>query len=102
MWRLFTLVGLLNRKDGEGRGVKLGDGRKVTMHKTPECAKRNQLRTETSRLLAEWLASKDEVRLISKKDPLYTARIEEMNAAGDNYKAAESKLSQQTLTHGCW
>ena len=83
-------------------GVKLGDGRKVAMNKAPECAERSQLHTETSRLLAEWLACQDEVKLTAKKDPLYAARVEAMNVARDNYKAAESKLSQHTLSHGCW
>lgn len=82
--------------------MKLGDGRKATMHKTPESAERNQLHTETSRLLAQWLACQDEVKLTSKKDPLYATKIEEMNVMRDKYRAAESKLSQHTSSHGCW
>ncbi len=82
--------------------MKLGDGRKVTMHTTPECEERSRLHSETSKLLAEWLVCKDEVKLTPRNDPHYAARVEEMKAARTKFKAAEHRLSQHTLSHGCW
>ncbi len=82
--------------------MKLSDGRKVKMHTTPDCEERSRLHTETSRLLAEWLDCKDEVRLTRKNDPLYHVKVQEMKAARGKYKAAVTHLSQHTMTHRCW
>lgn len=81
--------------------MKLSDGRKVAMHKVPECEPRSRLHSETSKLLADWLLCKDEVKLIRKNDPQYAARVEEMKSARTKFKAAANKFPQHTLSHGC-
>ncbi len=81
--------------------MKLGDGRKVAMHKTPACAERTRLHTEASELLAEWLAHRDEVKMTSRNDPSYARKVKEMKDAHDKYRAADSQRSQHTLSHGC-
>jgi hypothetical protein len=82
--------------------MKLGDGRKVTMHKTPACAERSRFQTETSRLLAEWLRSMDEVKMTRKSDPSYARKVEEMKDAKAKFKAADSHLQQHLIAHRCW
>jgi hypothetical protein len=82
--------------------MKLSDGRKVTMHKTPACAERTRLDTEASELMAEWLACRDEVRITPKNDPFYARKVKEMKDAHDKYSAANSRRSQHVHTHGCW
>lgn len=81
--------------------MKLGDGRKVTMQVAPECGERERLATEASLLLAEWLRSKDDVRMASNRDLSYEKRMEECKLAKRKLDAANSKYSQHVRTHGC-
>jgi len=83
--------------------MKLGDGRKVKMHETPECDERGRLSSECSRLLGEWLSCKDEVGLTKKNDPSYARKVEEMKEAHRKLKAVSAKLTQHAIDeHGCW
>jgi hypothetical protein len=81
--------------------MKLGDGRKVTMQVTPDCDERERLATEASLLLAEWLRSKDDVRVVSKRDLSYEKRREECKTAKRKLDAANSKYSEHVRAHGC-
>ena len=83
--------------------MKLGDGRKVKMHKSPPCEERDRLHTECSRLLGELLRCADEVKQTSRSDPKYALRVKEMKEAKRRLDAANAKLTQHTLKeHGCW
>jgi len=83
--------------------MKLGDGRKVRMHETPKCEERDRLSSECSRLLGEWLASKDDVKQTQKNDPTYARKVEQMKDAHRKLKTANAKLTQHKISeHGCW
>ena len=82
--------------------MKLGDGRKVAMHKTPECREHAELHTEYSSLLSDWLALNDEVKMTGTDDPLYAAKLKETRIAHGRLRAKEEALAQHTADHGCW
>lgn len=82
--------------------MKLGDGRKVTMHVTPECEERIRLHTDVSQLLAEWLERKDDVSLTPKNDPSYAVKVAHAKAAKGKLHDAERRLTAHALDHGCW
>ena len=82
--------------------MKLGGGRKVRMHETPHCEVRDKLSSECSRLLAEWLAYKDEVKQTNKNDLSYGLKAEQVNEANRRLRATTRKLNQHTRDHGCW
>ena len=82
--------------------MKLGDGRKVTMHTTPACAERSELHTRASELLSEWLASKDEATQMTRHDPANAAKLEEVRLKHKRLKAANAKVAVHTDSHGCW
>jgi hypothetical protein len=81
--------------------MKLGDGSKVTMHRTPECSERAELATEYSSLLADWLASKDAVTMTGKGDP-HAERVKEAKAARAKLKAQKARVNEQVASHECW
>jgi len=81
--------------------VKLGDGRKVTRQIAPDCDERARLATEASLLLAEWLRSKEDVRMASKRDLSYEKRMEKCKSAKRKLDAANSKYSRHVRAHGC-
>lgn len=81
--------------------MKLGDGRKVTMHVPPDCEERSRLAAEAWRLRAEWLESVDELKIASKRDSSYEKKVEENKSAKRNLDAAWSKYSQHVHEHGC-
>jgi len=88
--------------DGAG-GMKLGDGRKVKMHESPHCEGRDCLRSECTRLLGEWLAWRDEVKMTRKNDGSYAHKLEQMKEAHQKLKAAKARLNQHALMdHACW
>jgi hypothetical protein len=74
--------------------MKLGDGSKVTMHRTPECSERAELATEYSSLLADWLALKDAVTMTGKGDPHYAERVKEAKAARAKLKAQKARVNE--------
>jgi hypothetical protein len=82
--------------------MKLSDGRNVTMHESPLCEERDKLSSECSRLLAEWLAHKDQVKQTKKNDVSYGLKVEQMNEAHRRLNATTRKLNQHTRTHRCW
>ena len=83
--------------------MKLGDGRKVKMHESPQCEERDRLSYEASRLLGEWLACRDEVKMTKKGDPKYALKVKAMKEAHQQLKAANARLTQHALSdHGCW
>lgn len=81
--------------------MKLGDGRKVTIHRTPECSERAELATEYSSLLADWLALKDAVTMTGKVDPQYADKVNEVKAARAKLKAQEARVNEHVAAHGC-
>ena len=82
--------------------MKLGDRRKVAMHRTPKCGERSRLHVEMSTRLSEYLACMDDTKQTPKDDPLYPVRLRDMKVAKAKYKAAESHYSQHVAAHGCW
>jgi hypothetical protein len=82
--------------------MKLGDGSKVTMHNTPECLERAELRTEYSSRLSDWLALEDEVTMTGKGHPQYAQRVKEAKSARARLRAQEALLNEHTSSHGCW
>jgi hypothetical protein len=83
--------------------MKLGSGLKVKMHQTPRCKERDPLASECTRLLGEWLAWKDEVKITKKNDRAYARKVEQMKEAHRKLKAASKHLTQHALyDHGCW
>jgi hypothetical protein len=83
--------------------MKLGDGRKMKMHKSPPCDERDRLRTECPRLLGEWLRYVAEVKQTSRSDPKHALRVKEAKEAKRRLDAANAHLTQHTLKeHGCW
>lgn len=83
--------------------MKLGDGRKVKMHKSPPCEERDRLSTECSGLLGEWLRYVDDAKQTSRSDPQYALRAKETEEAKRRLDTANAKLSQHALKeHGCW
>ena len=82
--------------------MKLGDGRKVTMHLTPACDVRSQLDSEASMLMAEWVSAKDDVRMTPQNSPKYSQVVAEAKAIKRRFDAAENRRSQHIREHGCW
>jgi hypothetical protein len=82
--------------------MKLGDGSKVTMHKTPECSERAEMATEYSSLLADWLALKDAVTMTGNGDPQYAEKVKEANASRAKLEAQEARVNEHVRQHGCW
>jgi hypothetical protein len=82
--------------------MKLGDGSKVTKHRTPECSEHAEAATAYSSLLADWLVLKDAVTMTCKGDPLYAERVKEAKAARAKLKAQEVRVNQHVASHGCW
>ena len=82
--------------------MKLCDGRKVTMHKTPDCEERTRLHTALSQLSGELQAARDELKQTSKSDPSRERKVAEVKKARARYKAAESHYSVHVREHGCW
>jgi hypothetical protein len=81
--------------------MKLGDGRKVKIHESPECDERDGLSSECSQLLTEWLRWTDEVRQTEKNTSSYTRQVTQMKEAESKLNAANSKRSQHISEHGC-
>ena len=81
--------------------MKVSDRGKVAMRKTLVCEERARLDTEASGLFAEWLASRDKVKMIPKNDSSFARKVKEMKDAHDKFRAADSRRCQHTLTHGC-
>jgi hypothetical protein len=82
--------------------MKLSDGRKVTMHKTPLCEERSRLQTDVSRSLAEWLRASDDLKQISRGDPSRESKVAEVKRCKATLKATESHYSQHVREHSCW
>jgi hypothetical protein len=82
--------------------MKLGDGRKVTMHKTPACEERARLHTEASRLAAEWLTYLDDVKQTPKKDQSRQRKEMEAKDLKAKLTAARNRLSSHISEHECW
>jgi hypothetical protein len=83
--------------------MKLHDGRKVKMHKSPPYDERDRLSSECSHLLGEWLRAVDEAKQISRSDPRYARRVKEMKEAKQALDAASKRLNQHALKeHKCW
>jgi hypothetical protein len=82
--------------------MKLSDGRKVAMHKTPVCEERNRLHTELSQLLANWHAASDELKQTSRSDSSRESKVAEVKKSKAKLDAAESHYSIHVREHGCW
>ena len=82
--------------------MKLGDGRKVTMHKTPDCEERSKLHTELSQCLAEWLTASDDLKQTSKSDPCRQSKVADVKKCRAKLDAAQSHYSVHVREHGCW
>jgi hypothetical protein len=78
-------------------------GFQVRMHLKSPCDERDRLSSECSRLLAEWLAWKDEVSQTKKNDRAYGEKLELMKEVHRKLKAANEELTQHAIRdHGCW
>jgi hypothetical protein len=83
--------------------MKLSDGSKVKMHESPHCEERDRLSSEWSRLLAEWLAWRDEVKQTNKNDRSYRLKVAQMNEIKRSLRGARKKLTEHAIKdHGCW
>ena len=82
--------------------MKLSDGRKVKMHVTPDCEERGRLAAEASRLLAEWLEAKDQVKMAATRKGTRAKSVDESKSAKRKLNAANRKYSQHVTEHGCW
>ena len=82
--------------------MKLGDGRKVDMHAKPVCSERDQLASEVSQSLAEWLACNDDVDQASKQGRSLSSKLKNQKDAKGKLKAAEQELAHHTEKHRCW
>jgi hypothetical protein len=82
--------------------MKLSDGRKVRMHKTPQCEERSRIQEEISEHLAAHLACLDNIRQTPKTDPSQSEKVSNAKDAKAKLSAAESQLRFHILEHGCW
>ena len=83
--------------------MKLSDGSKVKMHESPQCEERERQSSESTRLLAEWLAWRDEVKQTNKNDRSYRLKMAQMNEVKRSLRGASKKPTEHAIRdHGCW
>jgi hypothetical protein len=79
----------------------MGINRRDLQH-SRRCEERDQLRTEVSKLLADWLACLDELKQTAKNHPSHARQVAEAKEAKQKLKAAEENLGSHLRDYGCW
>ncbi len=82
--------------------MKLSDKRRLLTRTTPDCEERNQLHTDLSQSLAEWLAASDDLKQTSKGGSSREAKVAETKRCRAKLDAAQSHYSVHVREHGCW
>jgi DeoR/GlpR family transcriptional regulator of sugar metabolism len=82
--------------------MKLGDGSKVSKHKSADCAERNRLSNEHSISLAELYESLEAAKETLKSDVSHEGISEKLKKAKGKVKDTQQKLTAHVRDHGCW
>jgi hypothetical protein len=82
--------------------MKLSDGRKVTMHRTPACEERIVMDNKLSQLMGEWMVISDDLKQRPRNDPSRESKVAEVKKARAKLTAAQRRRSLHVRQHGCW